>query len=1101
TTGYAEAKRVFESLAGSIVSWLKLMNIMYGSKKFILGGGPTADDSGQKLLEFIVRLLNDELIGTDITVSITDLDREYGGAIGAALFAMTRARERQKGADITYGPVEISSSFLRVEEFIEKLKQRFGEKYDTAYDYMSLFKERIEYAAGDDWNLIFDYSEIVLDLLERSSKKVANMNHLTNNMLFVLGLNRDKVSYDMKEAFFAEMGKFVGHLEKNLPEGFKFYINKLSEVHIFGDSLYLDMDYLGKIEKGTAEHLLMEYRKLISLETSYGFNLKTKTFDAPHYVISRGIRMVKTPEEVEGLNQIPEANLHRILKFLSPNSYGADGIPRYDLADPLINEEATRIILPRELYGGMYIDYARLLFYNSVETPLGVAYQDAIWLKRKKRDKDGREDQSFRLNMIFQRNLRKVLERGLKEGQITERDAERALVDLGLVTVLYKVKDRVSGVFFKKVFYEPFVNEGDILTRGGEWIFRELERLLYEKHGITVKDFLNPRYFNRAKNKTHSGYFFDAEIVYPRMGARTKEFIRRGYLTEEEFGHLSDTTDRETDDEVGTFLGLDRNIGVRIVKHNVSNETYENVKSDLMRTLTYIVSYYNNLPKGAESQIRFLGTDKAVKGYPSDAVAELSRKHNVKFEFDYEKVYASRSATRVLRTNIVINIMEAELGGRMPSLYDYLDELEFSSKSNADIKWGNFKFMKHEKEPLTQMSFSFGAPWKIRRSEFKAKMFVAVRGSEVEWREIPLNISIEHDRKVGRGTILCLEGALPNNLEGDYFINYTFDDGQMWHWGSGTFDENIGTINPEDYKDKIIRVIEGLILDEQFMGSENFLNKETFVSKIEEILSMGGARKLISLLVKIGILENGREFSTFRSREEIRKLSTEDKKTFLIKLSKYLPEIDTTKLSDLRVAEMCAKIDMILIHIKNISILPKSKNDRVIYHVLDEELIPLAMRDQFKALLRQMYERDFPDLKEKIVLVNKDTLEMEILSLMAKGEVCAAVTREEDLKMIPTGAQALVFQGDTGGYSSFKQIEGIIAALRALKMHNTTALFELYVLLSGRKYDLEITESELAGLLDNPKKLAEKFMIKMELVEVDKIRTFIDMLKDFLYSA
>ena len=89
--GYAEAVRVYGILAERIVSWIEEMYKMRGDKRFILTGGVTAGQAGRILSEKINNKLRERSDIKGVSVTLSEVNREYGGAIGAAFFAMSLA--------------------------------------------------------------------------------------------------------------------------------------------------------------------------------------------------------------------------------------------------------------------------------------------------------------------------------------------------------------------------------------------------------------------------------------------------------------------------------------------------------------------------------------------------------------------------------------------------------------------------------------------------------------------------------------------------------------------------------------------------------------------------------------------------------------------------------------------------------------------------------------------------------------------------------------------------------------------------------------------------------------------------------------------------
>ncbi|MBI2871340.1 MAG: ROK family protein [Candidatus Omnitrophica bacterium] len=88
--GYAEAKRLYREVAEKIAVWVRYIHRMRGDKRFILSGGNTVGPAGQELLNGINKSLGEELLRAGVTVTLSKLDREFAGSLGAALFSMTR---------------------------------------------------------------------------------------------------------------------------------------------------------------------------------------------------------------------------------------------------------------------------------------------------------------------------------------------------------------------------------------------------------------------------------------------------------------------------------------------------------------------------------------------------------------------------------------------------------------------------------------------------------------------------------------------------------------------------------------------------------------------------------------------------------------------------------------------------------------------------------------------------------------------------------------------------------------------------------------------------------------------------------------------------
>ena len=97
--------------------------------------------------------------------------------------------------------------------------------------------------------------------------------------------------------------------------------------------------------------------------------------------------------------------------------------------------------------------------------------------------------------------------------------------------------------------------------------------------------------------------------------------------------------------------------------------------------------------------------------------------------------------------------------------------------------------------------------------------------------------------------------------------------------------------------------------------------------------------------------------------------------------------------------------------------------------------------------------------------------------------------------------KALVFSSRLRTFS-FQQLNGIIAALRALECRNARAIIELYRLLTGKRYSG--TEADILANIDNPAALADKILFMLKVVPIQRYED-LDWLNEldleFIYSA
>jgi len=170
-------------------------------------------------------------------------------------------------------------------------------------------------------------------------------------------------------------------------------------------------------------------------------------------------------------------------------------------------------------------------------------------------------------------------------------------------------------------------------------------------------------------------------------------------------------------------------------------------------------------------------------------------------------------------------------------------------------------------------------------------------------------------------------------------------------------------------------------------------------------------------------------------------------------------------------------------------VIPDDK--KVLWHILDTELIPYEQRSSFVMKINKFF-RD-SNLPERIHIVAGDeTIESAIASirLVHPGSVfsvglasqeavkkSAVLRKSGDIRM-------LVFEGKT---SNFRQLEGIVAALRTLYLEDSQilpALFHIYRVLGAEPYNgTESPENLLKVLKSNPAEFALKVVCRLPLAE------------------
>jgi len=148
-----------------------------------------------------------------------------------------------------------------------------------------------------------------------------------------------------------------------------------------------------------------------------------------------------------------------------------------------------------------------------------------------------------------------------------------------------------------------------------------------------------------------------------------------------------------------------------------------------------------------------------------------------------------------------------------------------------------------------------------------------------------------------------------------------------------------------------------------------------------------------------------------------------------------------------------AEINMRQINSVDLSMTPYSEKERMLTHIISEELIPANIRSDFKAMIRRL-ELECPDMSERIEVLRASDIPSRMAAIIAKGgKADAALPGSAYLKDVPKAAKALVFETEKDpGALDFVQVEGIITALRALERQDTAALLKIYAILANTEF-------------------------------------------------
>jgi hypothetical protein len=189
------------------------------------------------------------------------------------------------------------------------------------------------------------------------------------------------------------------------------------------------------------------------------------------------------------------------------------------------------------------------------------------------------------------------------------------------------------------------------------------------------------------------------------------------------------------------------------------------------------------------------------------------------------------------------------------------------------------------------------------------------------------------------------------------------------------------------------------------------------------------------------------------------------------------------------------------IHKKNMDLLPVIPESKVLYHLIPMEMVPISLikRDLVKEI-----QRGQTGSREVIEFVYSHNMaqRMLALSLDTANIVDIALTSRDQLSLVPSNVKALVFEGEREDMNTFKQLEGVLAALRAIHSGNTDALLSIYAILTGEKYTGDI--ADLTANLDNPKELAKYIVFHLRpvtVVDIDELRVLNERLIQLLVAA
>ena len=177
-----------------------------------------------------------------------------------------------------------------------------------------------------------------------------------------------------------------------------------------------------------------------------------------------------------------------------------------------------------------------------------------------------------------------------------------------------------------------------------------------------------------------------------------------------------------------------------------------------------------------------------------------------------------------------------------------------------------------------------------------------------------------------------------------------------------------------------------------------------------------------------------------------------------------------------------ARITSAVIHEENMELTPAIPHGKVLWHVIDNELIPEMQQSLgFITRVNQMSSR--LNGPERILVLNKgEKMEEVIAGLSADlNNIVHAVSHSENIDNIPEGIKVAIVTGELGDYT---QLEGIMAISRALDIEDipvrNNTLRRLYRVLTREEFD-----GELPAIPDDHKALAKAivFILPKTVVE------------------
>lgn len=196
---------------------------------------------------------------------------------------------------------------------------------------------------------------------------------------------------------------------------------------------------------------------------------------------------------------------------------------------------------------------------------------------------------------------------------------------------------------------------------------------------------------------------------------------------------------------------------------------------------------------------------------------------------------------------------------------------------------------------------------------------------------------------------------------------------------------------------------------------------------------------------------------------------------------------------------------MAKIHGMNCELLPILPKGMILTHLISEELIPVNILSDFKAMAVRL-KLEYPDMSERIEVLKASDIPSRMTAIIAKGgKADAALPGSAYLKDIPRTAKALVFETEKDpGALDFVQVEGIITALRALERQDTAALLKIYAILANMEFSGNV--ADISKYIDEGdwQAVARTVIFRLKPVEIHNLKDLKklnDRLLDFIKYA